>query len=138
MNFVFDVAHDFKVEFSAESPRVQLAPEGGWSRWIDHGLPPARLRQSLSTHGDGRGGRPPAGARLLSRRPCGCPTPLPDHQTRAGTPDRTASEIIRHRCSVLRALDLSVTAFRVSCAAAPIAPNLYRNGTTADGVVFAL
>jgi len=47
MNFVFDVAHDFKVEFPAESPRVQLAPEGGWSRWIDHGLPPARLRQAL-------------------------------------------------------------------------------------------
>jgi len=42
-----NVAHDFKVAFPAESPRVQLAPEGGWSRWVDHGLPPARLRQAL-------------------------------------------------------------------------------------------
>lgn len=47
LQLLLNVAHDFKVAFPAESPRVQLAPEGGWSRWIDHGLPPARLRQAL-------------------------------------------------------------------------------------------
>ncbi|MGE6334597.1 hypothetical protein [Stenotrophomonas sp. NPDC077659] len=47
MNFVFDVIHDFQVRFPAESPRVQLAPEGGWRQWIDHGIAPASLRQEL-------------------------------------------------------------------------------------------
>jgi len=50
LQLLLNVAHDFKVAFPAESPRVQLAPEGGWSRWIDHGLPPARLRQELPFH----------------------------------------------------------------------------------------
>lgn len=50
MNFVFDVIHDFQVRFASASPRVQLAPEGGWDRWIGQGLPPARLRQELPFH----------------------------------------------------------------------------------------
>lgn len=50
MNFVFDVIHDFQVRFPSESPRVQLAPAGGWSAWIDHGKAPVRLRQELPFH----------------------------------------------------------------------------------------
>ncbi|HDS1084710.1 MULTISPECIES: hypothetical protein [Stenotrophomonas] len=50
MNFVFDVIHDFQVRFATEAPRVQLAPEGGWSPWIDHGTAPVRLRQELPFH----------------------------------------------------------------------------------------
>ncbi len=42
-----NVAHDFHVRFSSESPSVKLAPDGGWAKWMDHGLPPARLRQEL-------------------------------------------------------------------------------------------
>lgn len=43
-----DVAHDFHVRFSSESPSVKLAPDGGWKKWMDQGLPPARLRQELT------------------------------------------------------------------------------------------
>ncbi|MCR8713663.1 hypothetical protein [Stenotrophomonas indicatrix] len=50
MNFVFDVIHDFQVRFPSESPRVQLAPEGGWSAWVNHGKAPVRLRQELPFH----------------------------------------------------------------------------------------
>lgn len=50
LQLLLDVAHDFKVRFSSESPNVQLVPEGGWSQWIDHGLPPSRLRQELPFH----------------------------------------------------------------------------------------
>ncbi|WP_448135270.1 hypothetical protein [Stenotrophomonas rhizophila] len=50
LNLLLNVVHDFRVQFPADSPGVQLAPEGGWSRWIDHGLPPARLRQELPFH----------------------------------------------------------------------------------------
>jgi len=45
-----DVVHDFQVRFSSEFPVVQLAPEGGWVQWIDHGLPPSHLRQELPFH----------------------------------------------------------------------------------------
>ncbi|HEL4244657.1 hypothetical protein I5U23_16460 [Stenotrophomonas maltophilia] len=50
MNFVFDVAHDFQVRFASESPSVTLVPEGGWSRWRDHGIAPGRLYQALPFH----------------------------------------------------------------------------------------
>ncbi len=47
LQLLLNVAHDFHVRFSSESPSAQLAPEGGWAKWMDHGLPPARLRQEL-------------------------------------------------------------------------------------------
>ncbi|MBH1494693.1 hypothetical protein JY423_11395 [Stenotrophomonas maltophilia] len=47
VKFELTVAHDFHIRFSSESPSVQLAPEGGWAKWMDHGLPPTRLRQEL-------------------------------------------------------------------------------------------
>ncbi|HBS56456.1 MAG TPA: hypothetical protein DEA38_12140 [Stenotrophomonas sp.] len=47
LNFEFDVLHDFQVRFPSEQPRVQLAPEGGWAQWIDHGKRPSSLRQQL-------------------------------------------------------------------------------------------
>lgn len=47
MNFVFDVIHDFQVRFASDAPRVQLAPEGGWPQWTDHGRLPASMRQDL-------------------------------------------------------------------------------------------
>ncbi|MEN5290326.1 hypothetical protein [Stenotrophomonas lactitubi] len=50
MDFAFDVAHDFQARFASENPRVQLTPEGGWAQWVDHGLPPAALRQELPFH----------------------------------------------------------------------------------------
>ncbi|WP_448672836.1 hypothetical protein [Stenotrophomonas riyadhensis] len=50
LNFVFDVMHDLNVRFPESAPSVKLAPEGGWSQWIDHGRPPARLRQELPFH----------------------------------------------------------------------------------------
>lgn len=50
INFTLTVQHSFDVEFPAAAPRVSLAPEGGWSQWIDHGRPPARLRQELPFH----------------------------------------------------------------------------------------
>lgn len=50
LNFRFTVRHDFKVRFANENPRVQLAPEGGWSQWIDHGKRPGSLRQELPFH----------------------------------------------------------------------------------------
>lgn len=50
LQLLLNVAHDFKVDFPVESPRVQLAPEGGWARWVDHGLAPARLHQALPFH----------------------------------------------------------------------------------------
>ncbi|WP_338713240.1 hypothetical protein WAC51_03135 [Stenotrophomonas geniculata] len=43
-----EVQHQFVVRFPAEHPRVLLSPEKGWSQWVDHGFPPAYLRQELS------------------------------------------------------------------------------------------
>lgn len=50
LQLLLNVAHDFKVRFSSEFPGVQLVPDGGWSQWIDHGRPPARLREELPFH----------------------------------------------------------------------------------------
>lgn len=50
INFTLHVNHDFQVKFPVDLPGVQLVPEGGWSQWIDHGRPPARLRQELPFH----------------------------------------------------------------------------------------
>ncbi|EKT4095209.1 hypothetical protein [Stenotrophomonas maltophilia] len=50
LQLLLDVVHDFQVRFSSEFPVVQLAPEGGWVQWIDHGLPPSCLRQELPFH----------------------------------------------------------------------------------------
>ena len=50
LQLLLDVFHDFQVRFASESPSVQLAPDDGWSQWIDHGRPPARLRQELPFH----------------------------------------------------------------------------------------
>ncbi|MHC1655032.1 hypothetical protein ACODUL_17280 [Stenotrophomonas maltophilia] len=50
MTFQFDVQHDFQVRFPAEHPRVLLAPDGGWSQWVDYGRRPSRLRQELPFH----------------------------------------------------------------------------------------
>lgn len=50
LKFRFTVRHDFQVRFPEEASNVQLAPDGGWSQWIDHGRPPARLRQELPFH----------------------------------------------------------------------------------------
>ncbi len=50
INFTLTVQHSFDVEFPAAMPRVSLVPEGGWSQWVDHGRPPARLLQELPFH----------------------------------------------------------------------------------------
>lgn len=50
LQLLLDVVHDFQVRFSSEFPVVQLAPEGGWVQWVDHGLLPSRLRQELPFH----------------------------------------------------------------------------------------
>ncbi|AWH48309.1 hypothetical protein C1925_03585 [Stenotrophomonas sp. SAU14A_NAIMI4_5] len=50
LNFEFDVQHDFQVRFPVEHPRVLLAPDGGWSQWVDYGRRPSRLRQELPFH----------------------------------------------------------------------------------------
>lgn len=50
INFTLTVQHSFDVEFPAAVPRISLVPDGGWSQWIDHGRPPARLRQELPFH----------------------------------------------------------------------------------------
>ncbi|MBH1430725.1 hypothetical protein I5U42_05325 [Stenotrophomonas maltophilia] len=50
LELMLDVAHDFSVRFAQDPPSVTLAPEGGWSQWVDHGRPPARLRQALPFH----------------------------------------------------------------------------------------
>ncbi|MGG2100945.1 hypothetical protein [Stenotrophomonas sp. NRRL B-14846] len=50
LQLLLDVFHDFQVRFASDAPSVQLAPDGGWSQWIDHGRPPARLRQELPFH----------------------------------------------------------------------------------------
>lgn len=50
LQLALNVMHDFQVRFPAETPRVQLAPDGGWSQWIDHGVVPARLWQELPFH----------------------------------------------------------------------------------------
>jgi hypothetical protein len=42
-----EVQHQFAVRFPVDAPVVQLAPEGGWSQWRDHGIRPSRLRQEL-------------------------------------------------------------------------------------------
>ncbi|WP_416055559.1 hypothetical protein [Stenotrophomonas maltophilia] len=47
LDFEFDVIHDFQLRFPSEHPRVTLAPDGGWGRWVDHGITPATLRQEL-------------------------------------------------------------------------------------------
>lgn len=50
INFELTVAHDFRVRFASETPTVTLAPEGGWSQWVDHGTAPRRLHQELPFH----------------------------------------------------------------------------------------
>lgn len=50
LELLLDVVHDFKVRFPDEMPSVKLAPEEGWSQWIDHGRPPKRLSQELPFH----------------------------------------------------------------------------------------
>lgn len=50
LQLALDVMHDFQVRFPSENPQVQLAPEGGWSQWIDHGHAPSSLRQELPFH----------------------------------------------------------------------------------------
>lgn len=50
LKFRFTVRHDFKVRLADENPQVRLAPEGGWSQWVDHGRRPASLRQELPFH----------------------------------------------------------------------------------------
>jgi hypothetical protein len=50
LKFRFTVRHDFQVRFPNDAPSVRLAPEDGWSQWIDHGRPPVRLRQELPFH----------------------------------------------------------------------------------------
>ncbi len=47
IRFQFRVTHQFHIEFPSDSPQVSLVPEGGWRQWIEHGKPPARLRNEL-------------------------------------------------------------------------------------------
>lgn len=47
VSFTPTVSHEFQATFTEPSPKVSLAPVGGWSQWTRHGKPPARLRQEL-------------------------------------------------------------------------------------------
>ncbi|MDR2957932.1 MAG: hypothetical protein LBV10_00145 [Stenotrophomonas sp.] len=47
VNFTLTVSHEFQVTFTEPSPKVSLAPVGGWSQWVTHGKAPARLQQEL-------------------------------------------------------------------------------------------
>jgi hypothetical protein len=50
LKFAFDVIHDFQLRIPGQDLRAQLIPEGGWSRWINHGHAPERLRHELPFH----------------------------------------------------------------------------------------
>jgi len=50
ISFTLTVAHDFQVRFASETPKATLAPDGGWSQWMDHGRVPTHLRQELPFH----------------------------------------------------------------------------------------
>jgi len=47
LHFELTVRHEFRVDFPPGSDRAVLAPEGGWSSWIDHGRLPTRLSKDL-------------------------------------------------------------------------------------------
>lgn len=47
VHFTLTVEHQFAVTFPTASPKVNLAPVGGWQQWTDHGRAPSRLQQEL-------------------------------------------------------------------------------------------
>jgi hypothetical protein len=47
VHFTLTVEHQFAVTFPTASPKVNLAPVGGWQQWTDYGRAPSRLQQEL-------------------------------------------------------------------------------------------
>lgn len=47
VHFRLSVQHAFQLELPPGSDRAVLAPKGGWSQWIDHGIVPRSLEREL-------------------------------------------------------------------------------------------